>query len=46
MKPDVCRVIAFYTEINTVEDTASESYRILVLDGCTDRCATKKLNET
>lgn len=28
-----------------VEDALSEGFRILALDGCTDRCATKKLGE-
>ena len=31
--------------VDAVEDAASEGFRILALDGCTDRCATKKLDE-
>lgn len=45
MKPDMYRATAAHNEIYVVEDLASDSYRILVLEGYTDHCATKKLNE-
>lgn len=45
MRPDVYRAAAAHKGIDAVEDAASEGFRILVLDGCIDRCATKKLDE-
>jgi uncharacterized metal-binding protein len=44
-RPDVYRAAAAHKGVDAVEDAASEGFRILVLDGCTDRCATKKLDE-
>jgi uncharacterized metal-binding protein len=39
------RAVAAQKGIDDVEDAVSEGFRILALDGCTDRCATKKLDE-
>ena len=44
-RPDMYRAAAAHKGIDAVEDAASEGFRILALDGCTDRCATKKLVE-
>jgi len=44
-RPDMYRAAAAHKGIEAVEDAASEGFRILALDGCTDRCATKKLGE-
>lgn len=44
-RPDVYRAAAAQKGIDAVEDAVSEGFRILALDGCTDRCATKKLDE-
>lgn len=44
-RPDLYRAAAAIKGTDTVEDAFSEGFRILVLDGCTDRCATKKLGE-
>lgn len=44
-RPEIYRAAAAQKEIDAVEDAVSEGFRILVLDGCTDRCATKKLDE-
>jgi uncharacterized metal-binding protein len=44
-RPDIYRAAAAHKGIDDVEDAVSEGFRILVLDGCTDRCATKKLDE-
>ncbi|KKH50144.1 putative zinc-binding protein [Methanosarcina sp. 1.H.A.2.2] len=44
-RPDMYRAAAAHKGVDTVEDAASEGFRILALDGCTDRCATKKLDE-
>lgn len=44
-RPDMYRAVAAQKGIDDVEDAVSEGFRILALDGCTDRCATKKLNE-
>lgn len=39
------RASAAHKGVDAVEDAVSEGFRILTLDGCTDRCATKKLDE-
>lgn len=44
-RPDMYRAAAAQKGVDVVEDAASEGFRILALDGCTDRCATKKLDE-
>ena len=44
-RPDIYRAAAAHKGIDAVEDAASEGFRILALDVCTDRCATKKLDE-
>jgi len=44
-RPDIYRAAAAHKGIDAVEDAASEGFRILALDSCTDRCATKKLDE-
>ncbi len=44
-RPDMYRAVAAQRGVDDVEDTVSEGFRILALDGCTDRCATKKLDE-
>jgi uncharacterized metal-binding protein len=46
-RPDMYRAAAAHKEsgIDAIEDAISEGFRILALDGCTDRCATKKLEE-
>ncbi len=44
-RPDLYRAVAAQKGIDGVEDAVSEGFRILVLDGCTDRCATKKLDD-
>jgi uncharacterized metal-binding protein len=44
-RPGLYRAAAALKGTSTVEDALSEGFRILALDGCTDRCATKKLNE-
>ena len=44
-RPEMYRVAAANKGVDDVEDAASEGFRILALDGCTDRCATKKLDE-
>jgi len=44
-RPDMYRAAAAHKGVDTAEDAASEGFRILALDGCTDRCATKKLDE-
>jgi len=44
-RPDVYRAAAAHKGVEPAEDAASEGFRILALDGCTDRCATKKLEE-
>ncbi len=40
-RPDMYRAAAAQKGVDAVEDAASEGFRILALDGCTDRCATK-----
>ncbi len=44
-RPDIYRAAAAQKGIETVEDAISDGFRILALDGCTDHCATKKLDE-
>jgi uncharacterized metal-binding protein len=44
-RPDMYWATAAQKGVDAVEDAASEGFRILALDGCTDRCATKKLDE-
>jgi uncharacterized metal-binding protein len=44
-RPDMYRAAAALKGVDAVEDAASEGFRILALDGCMDRCATKKLDE-
>ncbi len=44
-RPDMYRASAAHKGVDAVEDAVSEGFRILTLDGCTDRCATKKLDE-
>jgi uncharacterized metal-binding protein len=44
-RPDMYRAAAAQKGIDDVEDAVSEGFRILALDGCTDRCASKKLDE-
>ena len=42
----ICTGLQLLTKgVDAVEDAVSEGFRILTLDGCTDRCATKKLDE-
>jgi uncharacterized metal-binding protein len=44
-RPDLYRAAAALKGTSAVEDAFSEGFRILALDGCTDRCTTKKLDE-
>lgn len=44
-RSDMYIAVAAQKGVDTVKDAASEGFRILALDGCTDRCATKRLNE-
>jgi uncharacterized metal-binding protein len=46
-RPDMYRAAVAHKDngIDAIEDAVSEGFRILALDGCTDRCATKKLEE-
>ncbi len=44
-RPDMYRAAAAHKGVDAVEDAMSEGFRILALDGCTDHCATKKLDE-
>lgn len=44
-RPDLYRAAAAHKGVDAVEDALSEGFKILALDGCTDRCATKKLDE-
>lgn len=44
-RPEMYRAAAAHKGAEAAEDAASEGFRILALDGCTDRCATKKLEE-
>jgi uncharacterized metal-binding protein len=44
-RPDTYRALAASKGVEDVEDAISEGFRILALDGCSDRCAAKKLDE-
>lgn len=44
-RPDMYRAAAAHKGVGAVEDAISDGFRILALDGCTDLCATKKLDE-
>lgn len=44
-RPDFYRAAAAHKGVDAVEDAVSDGFKILALDGCTDRCATKKLEE-
>jgi uncharacterized metal-binding protein len=44
-RPEMYRAAAAQKGVDDVEDAISEGFGILALDGCTDRCATKKLDE-
>jgi uncharacterized metal-binding protein len=44
-RPDMYRAVAAQKGVDDVKDAVSEGFRILALDGCTDRCATKKLDD-
>src|SRR5512133_750781 len=44
-RPDLYRAAAALKGTDAVEDALSEGFRVLALDGCEDRCATKKLDE-
>lgn len=44
-RPDFYRAAAAHKGVDAVEDAVSDGFKILALDGCTDRCATKKLDE-
>lgn len=44
-RPDLYRAAAALKGVDAVEDALSEGFRVLALDGCEDRCATKKLGE-
>lgn len=42
-RPDIYRAAAALKGTDTVEDALSEGFRVLALNGCEDRCATKNL---
>lgn len=44
-RPDMYRAASSHKGIDAVEDALLEGFRVLALDGCTDHCATKKLDE-
>lgn len=44
-RPDLYRAAAALKGTDAVEEALSEGFRVLALDGCDDRCATKKLGE-
>lgn len=44
-RPDIYRAALALKGTNAVEEALSEGFRILALNGCEDRCATKKLGE-
>lgn len=44
-RPDLYRAAAAHKGVDAVEDALSDGFKILVLDSCSDRCATKKLEE-
>lgn len=45
-RPDLYRAAAAHKGVDSVEDALSDGFKILALDGCSDRCATKKLDES
>ena len=45
-RPDLYMAVAANKGVDVVEDAVSDGFKILALDGCTDRCATKKLDES
>ncbi|WP_011305179.1 putative zinc-binding protein [Methanosarcina barkeri] len=44
-RPNLYRAAAAHKGVDAVEDAVSDGFKIIALDGCTDRCATKKLDE-
>ncbi len=44
-RPNVYRAAAAHKGADAAEDALSEGFRVLALNGCEDRCATKKLGE-
>jgi uncharacterized metal-binding protein len=44
-RPDLYRAAAAHKGVDSVEDALSDGFKILSLDGCSDRCATKELDE-
>lgn len=44
-RPNVYRAAVAHKGVDAAEDALSEGFRVLALDGCEDRCATKKLEE-
>ncbi len=44
-RPNVYRAAAAHKGADAAEDAVSEGFRVLALNGCEDRCATKKLGE-
>lgn len=44
-RPDLYRAAAAHKGVDAVEDAVSDGFKILALNGCSDRCATKKLDE-
>lgn len=44
-RPDLYRAAATQKGVDEVEDAISDGFKVLALDGCSDRCATKKLDE-
>jgi len=44
-RPNVYRAAAAHKGADAAEDALFEGFRLLALDGCDDRCATKKLEE-
>ncbi|HWQ48632.1 MAG TPA: putative zinc-binding protein [Methanosarcina sp.] len=44
-RSDLYRAAAAQKGVDAVEDAISDGFKVLALDGCSDRCATKKLDE-
>jgi len=44
-RPDLYRAAAAHKGVDAVEDAVSDGFKILALDGCSDHCATKKLDK-
>ncbi|MDD3042492.1 MAG: putative zinc-binding protein [Methanosarcinaceae archaeon] len=44
-RPGLYRAAAAHKGAEAAEDAVSEGFRLLALNGCSDRCATKKLGE-